>query len=64
MLSTDFGERVATPEVPAGEGGQGLVEYGLIVGLIAVACMIVLQAMGTGIAGVFTRILGRLSGIG
>jgi Flp pilus assembly pilin Flp len=55
---------LATRRGAAGEGGQGLVEYVLIVGLIAVVCIVVLDAMGAGISGVFTRILGRLAAVG
>jgi pilus assembly protein Flp/PilA len=46
------------------ETGQGMVEYGVIVALIAVAAMIAVQALGTGVAGVFTRVVGRITGIG
>lgn len=38
------------------ESGQGLVEYGLIIALIAVVCIAALQALGTGILGKFTKI--------
>jgi pilus assembly protein Flp/PilA len=33
------------------EEGQGLAEYGLILALIAVACIVALEALGTGISG-------------
>lgn len=32
------------------EEGQGLAEYGLILALIAVACIVALEALGTGIS--------------
>lgn len=31
------------------EEGQGLAEYALILGLVAIVCVLVLQALGTGI---------------
>lgn len=42
--------------------GQSLVEYALIIALIAVVAMIAMQAFGTGISGLFTRLLERISG--
>ena len=49
---------------PSGEEGQSMVEYGVIVALIAVVAMVAVQTLGNGIAGVFTRIVGRIAGIG
>lgn len=43
-----------------GEEGQGLVEYALILGLIAVACVVILGATGTSINGLFTAIKGKI----
>ena len=40
--------------------GQGLVEYALILVLVAVAVIVVLSTMGTQIAGVFSRINAQL----
>jgi Flp pilus assembly pilin Flp len=48
----------------AAEAGQSMVEYSIIVALIAVAAMVAVQALGGGIAQVFTNILTRISGIG
>jgi pilus assembly protein Flp/PilA len=42
------------------ESGQALVEYGLLVGLIAVACVVTIGLLGTAINGDFTSILGSL----
>lgn len=42
------------------EDGQGLVEYALILVLVAVAVIVVLSTMGTQIAGVFSRINAQL----
>ena len=44
--------------------GQSLVEYAIIVALIAVVVMGAIQAMGVGIAGVFQRMLGSIQNIG
>jgi Flp pilus assembly pilin Flp len=48
----------------AREAGQSLVEYAVAVALIAVVAMGAVQALGGGIAAVFTRILGQIAGIG
>lgn len=41
-------------EILADENGQGMVEYGLILGLIAVATIAVLVLLGPKIAGFFS----------
>lgn len=46
------------------QDGQSLVEYAIIVALIAVVVMGAIQAMGVGIAGVFQRMLGSIQNIG
>ncbi len=43
-----------------GEEGQGLAEYGLILALIAVACIVALGALGTGIAGKLGQVTSAL----
>ncbi|MBA2679178.1 MAG: Flp family type IVb pilin [Ktedonobacteraceae bacterium] len=43
--------------------GQGLVEYALIVGLIAVAAIVVLGLMGGQIKNALSAITGSLNGI-
>ena len=45
------------------EEGQGLVEYALIIGLVAIVLIVALQSMEGGIAGVFDRIRDQLAGI-
>lgn len=42
------------------ESGQGMVEYGLIVALIAVACIVAFTALSGGIQGVLNQITGEL----
>lgn len=39
------------------EEGQGMAEYGLILALVAVAVIIALTALGTGISGIFDEIV-------
>jgi pilus assembly protein Flp/PilA len=55
----DWVARAGRPQ----EAGQSLVEYGLIVALIAVVAMVAVQALGTGVAGIFTRLLNQISGV-
>jgi len=45
-----------------GEEGQGMVEYALIIALIAIALILGLQALQGSIADVFTRIEAGLAG--
>jgi pilus assembly protein Flp/PilA len=56
--------KVANRLVARLQEGQSMVEYAIIAALIAVVCMAAVQTLGTGIAGVFTRILNSISGIG
>jgi pilus assembly protein Flp/PilA len=42
------------------EEGQGLAEYGLILALIAVACIVALTALGGGIAGALAGVTASL----
>jgi pilus assembly protein Flp/PilA len=44
----------------AREEGQGLAEYGLILALIAVACIVALTALGGGIAGTLDTVTAKL----
>jgi Flp pilus assembly pilin Flp len=55
-------ERVLRPG--SGQRGAGILEYCLIIGLIAVAIVTVLNQFTGAISAVFTRVIGRLSGIG
>lgn len=43
------------------ESGQGLVEYGLIIALIAVVLIAALTSLGGGLEGIFERITGELN---
>jgi pilus assembly protein Flp/PilA len=42
------------------EDGQGMVEYGLIIALIAVAVIVALGALGGGIKGIFEDVKAKL----
>jgi pilus assembly protein Flp/PilA len=42
------------------ENGQALVEYGLLVGLIAAVCVVVITTLGTQIQGFFQTIVNAL----
>jgi pilus assembly protein Flp/PilA len=44
------------------EEGAALVEYGLLVGLIAVICVVAVTTLGTEISTAFSNIAGALSG--
>lgn len=43
------------------EEGASLVEYALLVALIALACVVALTATGTSISDMFTRLNGKLA---
>jgi len=42
------------------EDGQALAEYGLLLALIAVVCIVALTALGLAIAGTLSTITGKL----
>lgn len=46
------------------EEGQGLVEYALIIGLIAIVAIVALTASGSSISGIFDNITGELEKAG
>jgi pilus assembly protein Flp/PilA len=45
------------------EEGAALVEYGMLVGLIAVICVVAVTALGTEVSSAFSTIASALSGI-
>jgi len=53
----ELGTRVARPQRAA-----AMVEYGLVVALIAVVAMVAVKTLGTTIAGVFGNITGHIAG--
>ena len=46
------------------ERGAALVEYALLVALIAVASIVILELLGNGISGMFTRVNDKVSSAG
>ena len=44
------------------EEGQGLVEYALIIVLVAIVVIVALTALGGTVSGLFERITGELGG--
>lgn len=46
------------------ESGQGLVEYGLIIALIAVVVITALTSLGTNIKTKFEEVAGKIGGAG
>jgi pilus assembly protein Flp/PilA len=48
-------------ELIRNEDGQGMVEYGLILGLIAIVVIAALTATGTSISSLFTLVHDRVS---
>ena len=45
------------------EEGQGMTEYGLILGLIAVAAIVTLTALGGSISDLFNGLKGKIPGV-
>lgn len=50
-----------TRKMEAQEEGQGLAEYGLILALVAVACVVALGALAGGLQGVLGSVTGSLA---
>lgn len=46
------------------ESGQGMVEYGLIIALIAVALIAVLGALSGSLEGIFNKVKNAMDGVG
>ncbi len=42
------------------EEGQGMVEYGIILGLIAIVCITALKGLGKKVSGTFDAIEGKI----
>ena len=54
-------QRIRNLFVRRDEEGQGLVEYGLILGLIAVVAIAALTATGTGVNGLIQKVSNSLT---
>ncbi len=52
--------RLARASEKSNETGQGLAEYGLILSLIAVVCLVALTALGASISGLLNGLAGNL----
>lgn len=53
-----------TPPRAAGREGQALLEYALVLAVIAVIVLVAAQALGGDLAAVFDRIRARLANLG
>lgn len=47
----------------SGKKGQGMVEYGLILALVAVVVIVALGALGGGLGNIFNTVTTKLSGV-
>ncbi len=56
------GRRVLGADRHRFESGQGMVEYGLILALVAIGVIAVLVLMGTQVRGVFTDVTSGITG--
>jgi pilus assembly protein Flp/PilA len=64
LYKMDFEVRRFFSEIGARqEKGQGLIEYALIIVLIAVVVIVALAALGPVVANVFTRVRANMSSI-
>src|SRR5947209_1834926 len=45
------------------QDGQALAEYGLLLALIAVVCIVALTGLGVALAGTLSKITGKLEGL-
>jgi pilus assembly protein Flp/PilA len=59
LMLTDLHDRFT--EIRDGEEGQGLVEYGLILALVALAAILALTGLGTTIANKLTSVKNSLT---
>jgi pilus assembly protein Flp/PilA len=55
-------EDINLPKEEKNEKGASLVEYALLVALIAIVCIVAVRALGTSISGQFNNLSGQLAG--
>ena len=51
-------------ELLKNESGQGMVEYGLIIALVAIVAIVGLKLVGTQVGGIFTKVKDELTSAG
>jgi pilus assembly protein Flp/PilA len=54
---------VKVADLPKDETGAALVEYGMLVGLIAVTCVVAITTLGTEVSAAFSSIASSLAGL-
>jgi len=59
-----WGQRASGVAVATGARAQGLVEYAVIIALVAVIALASVQGFGNGIVAFFGRLLARFQGLG
>jgi pilus assembly protein Flp/PilA len=62
-LSKDLGMRKLVDRLRRDDEGAALVEYGMLVGLIAVICVAAITTLGTEVSTAFSKIATALSGV-
>jgi pilus assembly protein Flp/PilA len=62
-LSKDLGMRKLVDRLRRDDEGAALVEYGMLVGLIAVICVAAITTLGTEVSTTFSKIATALSGV-
>lgn len=63
-MVTRCGQRVSGVVVATGTRAQGLVEYAVILALVAVIALASVQGFGNGVVAFFGRLLARFQGLG
>jgi len=57
-------DRLTVKAVATAEKGQSMVEYSIVLALVAVVAMVAIQALGVGVGQVFSNILTKITGLG
>jgi len=64
QMVTRWSQRASGVVVATGTRAQGLVEYAVIIALVAVIALASVQGFGNGIVSFFGRLLARFQGLG